>query len=169
MSKMKKIGELAWLIAIAGALTCTTLLSGCDAPDVPIYLSTSRTHGPVTDPSPELQELLDESFGFWGVTYTLAPNKRRTAIQLDIIDIELTPYADAGRHSDGDGLVCDHDIWVHWDVMLLTHELGHAFGIDEHSKDPSNIMYIEWPEADDVTDKQLRTAEMGARRLDLCR
>jgi hypothetical protein len=168
MSKMNQVGELALTVIAVGAISCAVLLSGCGAPDVPVQLKTSRHYGPVTDEmmDDELRDLMDEAFGHWGVTYTLSKTTRHSGVQINLIDVKLTPGGAAGNHSDNGP--CRQEIWVHWDVNLLKHELGHAFGVKKHSSDPWNIMHWSVPLADDVTDKQFDRAQLGASLLGAC-
>lgn len=143
------------------------LVAGCSGP-IPVYLGTDTHQAPVVQPPMEVKRVLDEGFGYWGLTYELVGRNGLGAygsIDLTVVDVgDDQPVRGSHRKE----APCRHDVWVDRDGVALAHELGHAWGLIEHSDDPENVMYPTADEGAELTDAQLDKAERGIANFLAC-
>lgn len=141
------------------------LLAGCSGP-VPVSVVTTwdleRSSG---DPSEEAREIVDEAFAAWGLSW--APSDTIDAS----LELTLTWFEDgtSGVHgfnvSSGD---CDKSITVEPDALLLAHEVGHVFGLEEHDEEQGHVMshpLLGW----EIGDGQAAVVQDDADRFSRCR
>lgn len=138
------------------------LVAGCGGP-VPVRLTTWDQFGPVTEPSDEARELLDDAFGFWGLSYELSDGRSYGRLNIDLVDVGDESVVHGRRWDAGP---CEQYVWAARRSVMLAHEMGHVFGLERHSDDPDNIMAT--PAASDVTDHQLETVQDDAHQFTGC-
>lgn len=154
--------KLTPILALALALT------GCNE-DIAVWLvSFDSDIQPVTDPSPEVKDALDEAFGFWGLEYKLlgddAPLGSYGALRITVIPKSSWATIEGGYSKLAP---CRHIIEVMPDGHKLAHEMGHAWLGYDHADDDENLMNAsadEW----ELTDEQWDDAEKAINRFQAC-
>lgn len=153
-----------------GRLTLTTLLLlGACTPEIPVQLTTPEEGSATLHPSDETRELLDDAFGFWGVSYRLVNDGRwYGTLRLTLVDL-AAPEGEEIALGAASRRGCMAQVWADRDVNVLRHELGHVFIGPEHHPDPDNLMASRTTDNEDVTDKQYDQADFGAATFAACR
>lgn len=141
-------------------------LCGACAGPVPVSVLETWDLGRSTgDPSPEAREILDEAFAAWELEWV--PDSSIDGS----LELTFTWFEDgtSGVHgfgvSSGD---CDKSIAVEPDALLLAHEIGHVFGLEEHHEEPGFVLshpVLGW----EITDDQLATVGEVAEEFSRCR
>lgn len=140
-------------------------LAGCGGP-VPVNLVTWDRFGVVTDPSPEVRELLDDSFGFWGLSYELSDGKAYGRLVVDIVDVGPEALIH-GRHYDAGP--CEKQVWADRRHPLLTHELGHVFGLTHGDADSDDHIMAPKDQGPEVSSDQIDEVKDNAYDFTGCR
>lgn len=149
---------------VFAALLC---VAGCA--DRPIAVKLRTSHGPgkveanAAPVDPDAVPILDDAFGWWGVPYVLTD--RAATITIIMVRIDDGPRQSGGEWK---AAPCRHVLWVDYDADLLTHELGHTWGL-EHLDAQGNVMHHD---ADmlghEITEEQDRKADKAITRLRAC-
>lgn len=153
-------------------LSAITFLCGCFV-EIPVILSTSSEEkSRIVNPNRETQELLDDAFGIWGISYRLHdPAIDRGSLKIILVNLEKGQKL-SGQHLNV--ALCDEAIWsdTHW--TFLAHEIGHAFGISgsDHHSDEFNLMHFEIdPKLSDeyyITEEQFKKVNRHAEFFTSC-
>lgn len=147
-------------------LLLTALLAGCDAETdaLPIRVVTADAWPRHVDepPADDVAALLDESVGYWVSDYEITHDSTRAVMTILLVDAVPESPLDGRtwRHDD-----CHWMVWSANNPWILTHELGHAFGLQHVEKGvEGNIMANSLGTiGDDLTYLQEETA---TRRID---
>lgn len=140
-------------------------LVGCAGP-VPVSILTTWDIERATDnPTDETRAIVDEAFEAWGVAW-------ETSSTIDgSLELTLTWFEDGAAGVHGFGVAsgdCDKSVTVEPEGLLLAHELGHVFGLEDHDEDAGRIMshpVLGW----DVSDAQIDGVQDNADRFSRCR
>lgn len=154
--------KLASITALALALT------GCNEPIAVWLVSFDSDIQPVTHPSAEVRDVLDEAFDFWGLEYQLLGDDASLG-SYGALRITIIPKSSWATIEGGYSKLapCRHIIEVMPDGQSLAHEMGHAWLGYDHADDVNNLMASD-PEDWELTDAQWDEAERSINHLQAC-